>query len=63
MKAGDLVRIKEHRLSGTRTSRARYRGVFGVVIGEAKRLRIPAVKVFVKGEVAEFDLDELETVK
>tara|TARA_B100000530_G_scaffold98850_1_gene61283 strand:- start:561 stop:764 length:204 start_codon:yes stop_codon:yes gene_type:complete len=37
-------------------------GQIGVVIALAKRLYIPAAKVMVLGEVAEFDLTELEKV-
>ena len=32
----------------------------GIVVGEAKRLHVPAAKVLVLGEVVEFDLDELQ---
>jgi hypothetical protein len=31
-----------------------------MIIREAKRLYIPSAKVLVLGEIAEFDLDELE---
>lgn len=34
----------------------------GVVVAKAKRLHIPAAKVMVLGQVAEFDEDELEKV-
>ena len=37
-------------------------GQIGVVIALAKRLYIPAAKVMVLGQVAEFDEDELEKV-
>ena len=37
-------------------------GKIGVIVDTAKRLYIPAAKVMVLGEVAEFDLDELEKV-
>jgi hypothetical protein len=37
-------------------------GQIGVVIALAKRLYIPAAKVMVLGEIAEFDLTELEKV-
>ena len=37
-------------------------GQIGVIVALAKRLYIPAAKVMVLGEIAEFDLDELETV-
>jgi|TARA_Y100000310_G_C20592842_1_gene768970 hypothetical protein len=35
-------------------------GQIGMIIREAKRLYIPSAKVLVLGEIAEFDLDELE---
>lgn len=57
MQPGDMVRIKiDPILRG-------YEGEVGVIIANAKRLHIPAAKVFVKGEVLEFDLDELEFIK
>ena len=34
----------------------------GVIVAFAKRLHIPAAKVMVLGELAEFDVDELEKV-
>ncbi len=34
----------------------------GVIVAMAKRLHIPAAKVMVLGEIAEFDLTELELV-
>ena len=37
-------------------------GQIGVIVALAKRLYVPAAKVMVLGEVAEFDLDELEKV-
>ena len=37
-------------------------GQTGVIIAMAKRLYIPSAKVMVMGEVAEFDLDELEVI-
>ena len=36
-------------------------GHIGVIICMAKRIHIPAARVMVLGEIAEFDLDELET--
>jgi hypothetical protein len=33
-----------------------------VIVAEAMRLHIPAAKVMVLGQVAEFDLDELEVI-
>lgn len=37
-------------------------GQIGVIIALAKRLYVPAAKVMVVGQVAEFDLEELEKV-
>ena len=37
-------------------------GKLGIVVTMTKRLHIPAAKVMVLGEIAEFDLDELEVV-
>ena len=34
----------------------------GLIVGFAKRLHIPAAKVLVLGEIAEFDLKELEKI-
>ena len=60
MKPGDLVRIKPtgrgwggyHELEGR----------IAVVLAEATRRHVPAVKIMVLGEVIEFDIDELEWV-
>ena len=59
---GDIVRIKgnfqvEHAKEETWPE---VYGQIGVIVAMAKRLYIPAAKVMVLGEVAEFDLDELE---
>ena len=35
----------------------------GMIVKMAKRLYIPAAKVMVMGEIAEFDLEELELVE
>ena len=55
---GDIVRIKQ----ATRSSGAwpESECEIGVIVAMAKRLFIPAAKVMVLGEVAEFDLEELE---
>ena len=37
-------------------------GQIGTIVELAKRVYIPAAKVLVIGEVAEFDLDELEVI-
>ena len=56
---GDMVRINQAH-GGRQWPEAQ--GQIGVVIALAKRLYIPAAKVMVVGQVAEFDLDELEKV-
>lgn len=38
-------------------------GQIGMVVAMAKRLHVPAAKVMVLGEIAEFDIDELEIVE
>ena len=48
MKVGDLV-----------TTDNSSRGPIGVVVELTKRLYIPAAKVLIKGEVMEFDAEEL----
>ena len=63
---GDIVRIK----GNFQVQHAKELGLvwpevygqIGVIVALAKRLHIPAAKGMVLGEVAEFDLDELETV-
>ena len=37
-------------------------GKLGIVVTMTKRLHIPAAKVMVLGEIAEFDLNELEVI-
>jgi len=66
MTVGDMVRIKgnfqvQHGAALGEVWPEVY-GQIGVIVGLAKRLYIPAAKVMVLGEVAEFDLDELEKV-
>ena len=61
MKVGDIVRIKSENATRTLTWPEVY-GQVGVIVALAKRLYIPAAKVMVLGEVAEFDIDELELV-
>ena len=66
MKVGDIVRI----VQGAAFVPDGHRSIawpeaefeLGVVVAEAKRLHIPAAKVLVLGQVAEFDQDELELV-
>jgi hypothetical protein len=66
MKAGDIVRIKGPKAGGATWALhgplREHRGQVGVIVGLTKRLYIPAAKVLVMGELAEFDIDELEEV-
>ena len=59
MKVGDIVRINAAH-GGRMWPEAQ--GQIGVIIALAKRLYVPAAKVMVVGQVAEFDLEELEKV-
>ena len=58
MRIGDLVRIKQ--LNDRNWPEAE--GCVGVIASFGKRLYIPAAKVMVLCEFAEFDLDELEVI-
>ena len=67
MDVGDMVQIKSG--SGcfedgeeTTCHWPESKGQIGVIVAMAKRLHIPAAKIMVLGEIAEFDLDELELV-
>jgi len=66
VKVGDIVRIVQgaaHDPNGHRSiiwPEAEFE--LGVVVQEVKRLYVPAMKVLVLGQVAEFDQDELEVV-
>ncbi len=67
MKVGDIVRIKTGRGyfeegEDTTCIWSESSGQIGVIVALAKRLYIPAAKVIVLGEVAEFDIEELEAV-
>ena len=64
MKAGDIVRIKGNFQvqNAPEVVWPEVYGEIGVIVALAKRLYIPAAKVMVLGEVAEFDIDELEKV-
>jgi hypothetical protein len=67
MKVGDIVRIKTgsgyfEEGESTTCYWSESKGQIGVIIKMAKRLYIPAAKVMLLGEVAEFDIDELEKV-
>jgi hypothetical protein len=64
MKVGDIVRIKGNFQvqNAPEVVWPEVYGEIGVIVALAKRLYIPAAKVMVLGEVAEFDIDELEKV-
>ncbi len=59
MKVGDMVRIFQ---IDRRPQWPEAEGKLGIVVAMTKRLHIPAAKVMVLGEIAEFDLNELEIV-
>jgi len=65
MNPGDLVRVIDE--NGYTNSDERkihvwheFMGKFGMIVAMARRLYVPAARVMVMGEIAEFDLDELE---
>ena len=58
MRIGDIVRIRQDYPSDWEEAE----GKIGIVTGLGKRLHIPAAKVMVMGEEAEFDFEELEVV-
>jgi len=64
MVVGDMVRIKGNFQvqNAKEETWPEVYGQIGMIVGLAKRLYIPAAKVMVLGEVAEFDLDEMEIV-
>ena len=67
MKVGEIVRIKTgggffEEDEDTTCHWPESKGQIGIIVEEAKRLYIPAAKVLVLGEIAEFDLDELEVL-
>ena len=62
MKIGDIVRIREGACDHWVLPWSECIGEAGVVIALAKRLYIPAAKVWVMGEIAEFDFEELEKI-
>ena len=62
MAVGDIVQINQDPLPVANSWAVEAQGQIGVVVALAKRLYVPAAKVMVLGEVAEFDLDELEKV-
>ena len=67
MNVGDMVQIKTgsgYFEDGESTTCywPESKGQIGVIIKMAKRLYVPAAKVLVLGEIAEFDLGELDKV-
>ena len=58
-KIGDIVRIKQSH-GGRAWPEAE--GKIGFVMTEEMRQYIPAAKVMLLGQIAEFDLDELEVI-
>tara|TARA_R110002020_G_scaffold173198_1_gene363975 strand:- start:451 stop:669 length:219 start_codon:yes stop_codon:yes gene_type:complete len=60
MRVGDMVTINQSYYGHPTWEEAE--GQVGVIIALAKRLHIPAAKVMVMGEIAEFDLNELAVV-
>ena len=60
MKVGDIVRILP--ADPLMTHAAVFDNQIGIVVALAKRLYVPAAKVLVLGDVAEWDQDELELV-
>ena len=62
MNVGDIVQINKDTLVGDSDWCIEVQGKIGVIVQMAKRCRIPAAKVMVLSEIAEFDLDELCTV-
>lgn len=66
MNVGDIVRIKGPKAGGATWALhgplRDHHAQVGMIVGLAKRLYIPAAKVLVMGDLAEFDIDELEEV-
>ena len=64
MNIGDVVRIKGNFQVQHASEEVwpEVYGQIGVIVGLAKRLYIPAANVMVLGEVAEFDISELEKI-
>ena len=67
MNPGDLIRVIDpsddtHQQDSKMYVWHEFMGKFGMIVSMARRLYIPAAKVMVLGEIAEFDLGELEKV-
>ena len=58
MKVGDIVRINEKEPVVWEEAQ----GQVGMIVSFGKRLYIPEAKVMILGEIAQYDLDELEVV-
>jgi hypothetical protein len=58
LKVGDIIKINQQYPDDWIEAQ----GSVGMIVGFGKRLYIPAAKVMVMGEIAEFDLDEVEKV-
>ena len=58
MKVGDIVRINEEEPVIWEEAQ----GQLGMIVSFGKRLYIPEAKVMILGEIAQYDLDELEVV-
>ena len=68
MRIGDIVRIRsneelKHCSVGQYQVWPEAQNQIGVIVGKAMRLYVPAAKVMVLGEVAEFDEEELEVLR
>jgi hypothetical protein len=58
VKVGDIVRINEEEPVVWEEAQ----GQVGMIVSFGKRLYIPEAKVMILGEIAQYDLDELEVV-
>jgi|TARA_Y100000310_G_scaffold491_2_gene645 hypothetical protein len=58
MKVGDIVRINEEEPVVWEEAQ----GQVGMIVSFGKRLYIPEAKVMILGEIAQYDLDELEVI-
>mgnify|MGYP004463522593 CR=1 FL=1 len=58
MEVGDIVRINEEEPVVWEEAQ----GQVGMIVSFGKRLYIPEAKVMILGEIAQYDLDELEVI-